>query len=378
MDQMNVNKKAVRSDLSSLYELNHPEKGAVFGSKTALTHSLKKGKDFDHISEKSVDNYLEGNPSYTLHRQSRLHFKTKRVVIGGLQQLNQGDLADVKKYADSNDGVNFLLVVEDVFSKYIWVEPLLTKSNEDVLKALKKVYTSDDLFPSTFSSDKGTEFTGKMITSFFDKHDVRHFTSHGDTKAQFVERSIRTLKHKLFQLMTWRNSSRYIDNLQTIVKSLNNSFKKELGMSPSEVNDENAKSVFFRIYGDNIHDVIENNIDQNSRHTFSVGDFVRISVSKGIFEKKYNDTFSQEIFRITSVIETAPIQYTIEDLLHEDILGKFYKQQLQKVDFDLEFFTIENIVNRFSSHGVKHAHVEWKYYGKKFDSDIPLSKIQKL
>jgi hypothetical protein len=46
---------------------------------------------------------------------------------------------DMTKFAKYNNGYNFILVVIDIFSKYVWLRPLKDKKGESVLKALKDV-----------------------------------------------------------------------------------------------------------------------------------------------------------------------------------------------------------------------------------------------
>ena len=40
-----------------------------------------------------------------------------------------------KKLKDNNDGVHFLLVIIDVFSRFMWVEPLENKLEDTVINA---------------------------------------------------------------------------------------------------------------------------------------------------------------------------------------------------------------------------------------------------
>ena len=64
---------------------------------------------------------------------------------------------------------------------------------------------------------------------------------------------------------------------------------------------------------------------------FKIGDFVRVSAYKNIFTKGYEANFSEEIFKIVEVFFGDPTMYKIEDLEGEEILGKFYQQELSLV-----------------------------------------------
>ena len=53
--------------------------------------------------------------AYTLHKPMRHHFKRNRVIVGGIDQQWQMDLADMQSMQKFNDGYRYLLVCIDVF-----------------------------------------------------------------------------------------------------------------------------------------------------------------------------------------------------------------------------------------------------------------------
>ena len=63
---------------------------------------------------------------------------------------------------------------------------------------------------------------------------------------------------------------------------------------------------------------------------FSVGDRVRITKKKNIFEKGYTPKWTEEVFTISSIQYTNPPTYKITDFDGEEIKGTFYEQELQK------------------------------------------------
>ena len=65
---------------------------------------------------------------------------------------------------------------------------------------------------------------------------------------------------------------------------------------------------------------------------FKVGDHVRISKYKNIFAKGYTQNWSEKNFVITEIENTVPWAYAINNLNGEEIIGTFYKKELQKID----------------------------------------------
>ena len=71
-------------------------------------------------------------------------------------------------------------------------------------------------------------------------------------------------------------------------------------------------------------------IDEDPK--FKVGDYVRISKYKNIFSIEYMPNWSEEVFVISKIKNTVPWTYVINDLNREEIIGSFYKKELQKTN----------------------------------------------
>jgi hypothetical protein len=111
--------------LSSVYY--DPKRPGGFGGVDRLYDDVKKEGKFA-ISRKKLKEWLMKQDAYTLHKPMRRHFKRNRVIVGGIDQQWQMDLADMQSMQKFNDGYRYLLVCIDVFSKYAWVVPLKNKT----------------------------------------------------------------------------------------------------------------------------------------------------------------------------------------------------------------------------------------------------------
>ena len=77
---------------------------------------------------------------YNMHNQRNRQknfasFHCLKVIIGGLNDQYEAYLVDMQKLKDRNDGVHFLLIVIDVFSRFMWVKPLENKLEDMVINA---------------------------------------------------------------------------------------------------------------------------------------------------------------------------------------------------------------------------------------------------
>ena len=78
---------------------------------------------------------------------------------------------------------------------------------------------------------------------------IHFYTSENeDLKASVVERFNRTLKTKMYRYFTHANTRRYVDVLDDIVHSYNNTYHRSIGMAPVEVGPYNEDEVRARLY----------------------------------------------------------------------------------------------------------------------------------
>jgi len=69
--------------------------------------------------------------------------------------------------------------------------------------------------------------------------------------------------------------------------------------------------------------------EKKSTVKFQVGDRVRITSYKYTFSNKYDSNWTREIFIITDILKTRPVNYKIKDLNGEQTVGTFYNEELQ-------------------------------------------------
>ena len=255
----------------------------------------------------------------------------------------------MRAFSKHNDGVTFLLLVIDIFSKYGWVIPLKNKEGKTVAEALKTIFKERKA--EKLWTDKGKEFYNKNVKDL-----VKLYSTENEEKSSIVERWIRTMKEKMWKYFTDNNTYTYIDILPDLVEDYNNTVHSSTKLTPVEASKKkNELTVWRNLYPDRlkIHDL---------RPKFSVGDEVRISKKKKTFEKGYTTRWTEEIFTITKIQNTNPITYKIADLQGEEIDGTFYEPELQKTE--QQVFRIEKVIEKRKNKSL----VKWKGYSDKFNS----------
>ena len=194
---------------------------------------------------------------YSLQKPVRYKFQRTPIVVGGIDDQWSADLMDMKKFAKDNDGFSYILVAVDTFSKYMWVRPLKDKQGSTVSKAFQDIFKGDRK-PKRIRTDKGQEFRAKPVVSLMNSLGIRQMFAQNEKKAAVSERAIKTIKSKIIRYMTYKNSFKYIDNLQEFTDSYNKSTHSTIDMAPNEVNKTNEEDIRLNMYFSQKH---------NYRHT---------------------------------------------------------------------------------------------------------------
>ena len=293
-----------------------------------------------------------------LHKPARKKFMRRRVIVKGLNDLLQADLVEMQPYSKFNRGYRYILVVINVFSKYVWAEPVKTKSGKDVAAAMKTILHTLKTNPQNLQTDRGTEFFNQHFQKLMERFKINHYSTFSNLKASVVERVNRTLKTRMWKMFSLQGNYRWLNILQDIVKDYNNTKHSTIAMKPNQVNKQNEKKILRSIF------THAKTVDSKLAK-FKVGDHVRISKYREAFSKGYTPNWSNEIFRIKKVKMTNPRTYIIEDERNEEIQGGFYEQELQKAKHS-DVYLVEKILRRKGN----KVYVKWLGLDKKFNTWI--------
>ena len=346
-----------------------PDSNVAFSSIANIWRKIKE--DGVTIKYKELKEFLQEQPTYTLHKRELKKFQTRKVMVSYLDQQWQCDLVDMQKFSKTNKGYNYILTVIDILSRYAWAKPLKRKTGEEVVEQFKIIFK--EAIPEKIQFDDGKEFYNKKIYALFDEHNIDHFSSRSEKKASIVERLNRTLKTRMWKYFTANETEVWYDVIDDLVNDYNISFHSSIGMTPTEARkEENSDTVWYNLYGDFLlHDF--------GKPKFKINDHVRISKYKTIFTKGYLPNYTEEIFKVNQVIYTKPFVYKLSDLMDEELDGYFYEQELSYVPNpdDIEY-KIEKVIRRKTVKGKKMALVKWKGYSDKFNEWLPASEIKNL
>lgn len=292
-----------------------------------------------------------------LHKPARKNYKRRRTILLGIDDLWQADLAEYQKFSSQNKGYKFLLVIIDCFSKYVWTVALKDKSAISIANAFNHLFTYETKRrPNNLQTDNGKEFYNKQFDKIMKTYEINHYSTYTILKASIVERVIRTIKSFLSKEFTRNGNSKWVTILDKITAKYNNRVHRTIKMRPCDVKGKIIEKQLLK--------TVYSNVKIAGFAKYKVGDVVRISKQKALFEKGYTRNWSTELFTIKQVKITNPVTYTLEDYRKQPILGAFYEPELQKVKHQ-DIYLVERVIRQKGSKvlvkwlGLDHSHNSW-------------------
>ena len=167
----------------------------------------------------------------------------------------------------------------------------------------------------------------------------------------------------MYKKFTENNNTIFYNILDELVNNYNNKYHSTIKMTPIEaskkINEKKIKNIY--------------NYEKTKKlGKFKIGDRVRLSLEKNIFEKSYETNWTEEIFEIYDIKYSNVPYYYLKDLNNEKLDGTFYEQELQKTKQD-DLYTIEKILKTNND----KIYVKWRGYDSSFNSWINKNMITK-
>ncbi len=347
------------------------------GHPVAFSAPQTVAKHFN-ISPERARKILEHIDTYTLHREYKKPSVYNPYYVYHRREQVQADLIDIQKIARHNDGVKYLLLFIDIFTKFIWLYPMVRKTTQECVRIFNLWLRQVRRKPKLLLTDQGREFTNRSIQTLLRRKRIEWQPAVGTCKAAIAERANKTIQVLIYKFLSERESLRYIDDLARLVNTYNKRPHRTLdGMTPKEAdrpaNEQRVRAIHMARYA---------KIEQKKKASkFKLGDIVRVKTeSKAVSSSRraYAEQFKGEHFRIMRVNRTMPIpMYYLRSVDTGDhIAGAFYSQELQLVQGDV--YKIERVIRRRVRRGVREVYVKWKYFGPQWNEWIPEANIVRV
>ena len=370
------NESLINAYLKKMYYTSN-EPGSFAGAYKLYRQSLKEGKY--KISLNEIQKWLKKQEIYTLYKRKRdfMQRSTVNTMYPGF--LLDTDLLSMQGVAKHNNGYGFVLVVIDTFSRYLWARALPNKEGKTVAKALLEILNSVPYKVERLRSDNGSEYKNTFVKELLKKKGIRIQYTNNETKANYAEACIRTLKSKIYKYFNYKQTYKYTDILQDIVKSYNNTYHTGIKRAPADINMDNAAAVWWALNLPRDTPVKRQaNVYKPGKFKYSIGDNVRVSYEKGPFTREYHEKWSEEIYiiRDRKHREGIPV-YKLMDYNSTEIKGTFYENEIQGIILDSSrLWKVEKILKERKKSGKKQYLIRWSGWGEAFDSWIWAKELE--
>ena len=205
----------------------------------------------------------------------------------------QMDLTFLPRYKYQNEDNYVLFTAININSRYAYAYYGKDKEEKTIIDMLDK-FKKNALVINTITSDSGSEFISKAATKWFEDNEIKTFFVVGDShKLGIVNRFHRTLKEKLLKYFLAYDTVKWIDVIDKIIKSYNNTPNRGIfNYTPRQASKPVIQSYI-------INDAIERsekaNVEQEEK--FKIGDYCRIRNKKILFQKLQTE-YTKEIYII--------------------------------------------------------------------------------
>jgi hypothetical protein len=301
---------------------NYYDKGykTSFTSKSALIKHFK-GK----YPAKDVAEWADKQQNITRFAPAIARFPRQPIFAHKFNDIWQVDLASMEKFSKFNKNYKHFAVITCCLSRFTYTFKLKTKKSDELIEQLKKLFKT--IKPSIMASDMGGEFSSKKYLDFLKSHKIQDWKmKNTETKAALSEARIKLIKSRIYKFMEFNNTKKWIDFLADATRNVNDTFTRNIGMSPSEAiaDLKNEKIIFLKLYANKIG-------WPTKPHSLKEGDKFRVSHYKKTFRKGYLETFSDETFSLKKVIprDNKINLLQLEDSGGEVIKGLFYPREVR-------------------------------------------------
>ena len=257
------------------------------------------------ITRKEVAAYVQTLGSRQVF-QARPKYDGKIVAT----EINNRWAADIVDYnarpsadpKDKNRPFQYVLIVQDIFSRVIFTKALKNKDQETVTDAFKYIVQNAGV-PDRLDTDAGNEFKGTFDAFLAEKRinhsvaDIRNKNARGTLDA-----AIRTIRQQLGRVQTTENRRDWAELLPGVTDAYNRTVHGSLiGRAPAEVHrDSDLK---FNLELQAAHDIQHNSklIEKRADRLQKLGAFRDELVPKNKFERAYQPRYGDKVHRVAIV-----------------------------------------------------------------------------
>lgn len=220
------------------------------------------------------------------------------LIIMGTYNKNK-ELKELK----GNKGYKYILVIIDIFTKFIYLYPLKKKEGIDVASILSRVFLSGDI-PDTLQSDNGSEFRNATVHGLCQEFKIKQLfsESYSPQTQGFVENKNKQIKQVLNTFFIKYDTMQWFDILDRVAYSINNSKHFVTGYTPLQLHRGRDPGVRFHI-------TFDENTSLENMNTVANLEYNEVHDSE--LEKHFSQTnslYNKRVLHVSNVLKSEAIK----------------------------------------------------------------------
>ena len=270
--------------------------------------SKKEGLGF---TRKEIAEFLSHQDVAQLHRRP-VPGKSHPISSPSFGFSYMVDLLDVTPYSKANGGTHWLVLMIDIFSRKLAIEPIPNKKASSVLVGIKRCVTAMGKIPTMMQSDKGSEWKDSVQKWYDSEGIVTKQADVGDHRSLgIIDSASRLVKNWIHRHITHTQQNKFIDAIPTFVSAYNRTPHTSLGgLTPNQ-----AIKYPWEVQRYRFEKRVQKKKYERKEKTFDVGDHVRVLKNKETFDRGYHVKYSLTVYQVVSV---KGLYYTLDN-------GKSYR-----------------------------------------------------
>jgi transposase InsO family protein len=220
---------------------------SLYNKLRSVTVGITQKDVKEYLAEKETSQVFKPAPSGTVVKpiitsHPLEHFQADLVVLKTMaHEAPHGANANRSKSAKAGKrqgplGEKYILVVVDIFSKYVWLRPLRQKTGDAVAQLFSGLYY-DGFVPKILHTDNGSEFQNQELADLNKIFNIetRFGEPYKSTSQGAVERANGTIKTTLYKMFTESGETNWDELLPDIQFAYNTTVHTTHNLTPHQV-----------------------------------------------------------------------------------------------------------------------------------------------
>ena len=239
------------------------------------------------VKQSLIDTFI--NEIYS--RPPKKYYSTNKTIAKHIDDTWSMDLLDKVDYgAKNNNGYRYILVFEDIFSKFGWIVPMKNKFAQTITDEVSNPINKSKRKPKLIETDDGNEFVNKTSNDFLKLNDIKRYSRYTNRGAVFAERFNRTVRNSLKKPVFEKGNANWLGELPLVIKKYENTIHHSTKMTPIDASKRKNEEEIYNILQDE---------RTKRKPKYKVEDFVRTADKRSNFSKGDSTNWSYKLYKIT-------------------------------------------------------------------------------